>query len=329
MRRRLISSFALFAAAVILGAPACSSNGGDTPDAGDNNNFTPDAGTPDAGTPDAGATGFEQPAGTVALNFSVDATQRAGLYSDGDLEWKGGFIYDDATRVITLDSSWAGPYPPLYDDGPWTSGGHEPEGATAGDDIFGTTVFFEIPAEEVTIEYGAQTSDGGWIWPPGDNGSVIVPAGATEPITAAGLTLLPGGDVDIKATLDTNSLDSTFTFDSSTDKILLKGTFTDWDPAELAYDDGTHGDDTAGDGVYTYVLSMADSPHILVHSATQQEWVWVFEWGADGSTQEYKNSSNEALTTGVTVYTKGPSDTDWQEQTITLASNGNTMIMVP
>ncbi len=104
--------------------------------------------------------GFPQPANTVPVNFTIDASGRKDFYADEDLEWKGSFTFDKETRVLTYSADWAGgagPYAPLYDDGPWTKGGHEPEGATAGDDKFGITAFVAVPTEALKIEYGAQT----------------------------------------------------------------------------------------------------------------------------------------------------------------------------
>ena len=74
--------------------------------------------------------GFTKPAGTVAVNFSVDDTANK-VFTAGTLEWKGSFVYDTTTRKITYDATWGGGFPPLYDDGPWSAGGHEPAGATS------------------------------------------------------------------------------------------------------------------------------------------------------------------------------------------------------
>ncbi len=72
--------------------------------------------------------GFTQPAGTVAVNFTVDDTANK-VWKSGELEWKGSMKYDSTTRVVTSLPSWLpGPWAKLYDDGPWSTGGHEPEG---------------------------------------------------------------------------------------------------------------------------------------------------------------------------------------------------------
>src|SRR6266852_4305066 len=93
---------------------------------------------------------FTKPAGTVAVNFSVDDTANKSYTADAtgksDLQWKGAMIYDSTKNTITADPTWGGPWAVLYDDGPWTSGGHEPDGATAGDHIWGVAVFVTPPA---------------------------------------------------------------------------------------------------------------------------------------------------------------------------------------
>jgi hypothetical protein len=62
---------------------------------------------------------------------------------------------DPASRIATRDEGWGGPYPRLYDDGPWTAGGHEPAGAVAGDHRWGVTVFIKPPATGIAqYEYG-------------------------------------------------------------------------------------------------------------------------------------------------------------------------------
>lgn len=146
-----------------------------------------DVGT-DVGT-DAYA-GFVPPAGHVAINFSIDDSAHPTYTSASDLIWKGSFAYDVATRTITYDGTWTGPFPSVYDDGPWTTGGHEPMGATADDHVWGTTVWFPSPSSAVDFQYGANSGGrfGTWIWV-GANGTFTVPAGATDPITAAPLVI--------------------------------------------------------------------------------------------------------------------------------------------
>src|SRR5207237_648663 len=50
---------------------------------------------------------FTKPAGTVAVNFSVDDTANK-VFAAGDLKWKGSMIYDTATNKVTKDDTWGG-----------------------------------------------------------------------------------------------------------------------------------------------------------------------------------------------------------------------------
>lgn len=261
-----------------------------------------------------------QPENTIALNFTIDASGRPDFYADEDLEWKGSFSYDKETRILTYSSDWAGgtgPYAPLYDDGPWTAGGHEPEGATAGDDKFGITAFIAIPEEELKLEYGAQTKAGGWVWV-GDNGSVMVPTKAGEAITAEGLKLSPEGTNDLRLTLDTAALEGDYVV---AEPIKVKGTFSDW-AEEAAFDDGTHGDADAGDGIYTYTLSENATRRLKLTSGTAAEFIWVL------GTVEYKTSEGEGAQGGVEAFTKGATG-DFTAATITIAGNKNTQVVIP
>jgi hypothetical protein len=193
-----------------LGTCALVACGGDNP-----SNPTPDSGTPDGGT-DGGT--FTQPAGTVPVNFTVDDSKNK-VYKLGDLEWKGAMKFDPTTRLVTKDSNWSGPYAKLYDDGPWSAGGHEPAGAVAGDNKWGVTIFATPPATGTdSYEYGLNdttacapsstcVNGNGWSWL-GANGSFSVAAGATAAITAAGRSFPAFGTYDVKVTAKKSALDS-------------------------------------------------------------------------------------------------------------------------
>ena len=298
-------------AAALLGTAAC---GDDEPE------------------PEPTPTGFPQPANTVPLNFTIDASGRPGFYADEGLEWKGSFTYDKTTRLMTFAADWAGgkgPYAPLYDDGPWDTGGHEPKGAVKGDGKFGITAFLPVPTEALKIEYGAQipfgpncsNQDGCWIWK-GSNGSVNVPAGSTTALTATPLTLDPEGTQDLRLTLNTKGLGSGFTYASGT-AITVKGTFADWSN-EPAFDDGTHGDATSGDGVFTYTLSANAVRRLKLASGTRAEFIWNI------GTSEYKNSAGEGEKTGVAGFTKGPTDANFVSRTVEVSTtNKNTYVQIP
>ncbi len=286
----------------------------------------------------ANVCGFAQPSGTVAVDFTVDDTANKQWQSQ-ELEWKGAMLYDTATRKVTYDSTWAGPWAKLYDDGPWNRGGHEPNNAVAGDHKLGVTVFVTPPATgSQTYEYGLRDAtnpdpaNGGWVWV-GSNGSFTVNAGATAAITAAGQTFPAHGTVDLRLTIDTHNLGAG-TWDTS--RVAVKGSAWGWSEVDL-HDDGTHGDATSGDGIYTYVLSQnlnQNAPPYpgLLKSGDRPEFIFVF--GTAPNSKEYKDSSAVAEKTGVTAGTKAASASDFTNQTLQITGgtglgSGNTFIEVP
>jgi len=287
--------------------------------------------------------GFPQPAGTVAINFKVDdATNK--LYQNGQLAWKGSFAaFDGGTRVVTNDQGWAGgagPYPTMYDDGPWNRGGHEPADGVAGDHIFGVTVFAKPPTtgsenygfgleDEVyhsqwaSIAGPGENADG-WMWV-GDNGSFTVASTATGTINAGSYTLKPGGTVDLLFTIDVSALANDQTWDTS--KVQFKSNAWYWGTVTLKDDGSTYGDEHAGDGIYTFRLSSV-IPTPFVHTAFAKstdkiEFIFMF----NGS--EYKNASNTAHTEGVTGSTRVGTSGSFTPVTVGLATNNNTQIVVP
>ena len=138
---------------------------------------------------------------TFAIDDSANQTYTAG---DG-LAWKGSFSYDAASRVLTVNGSWPGPYPLLHDDGPLSGGGHEPEGATAGDHVWSVSVLVDN-TQQRQLEYGAISgsvngSDGQWIWS-GSNGVLTIPQGTQGPLAAPGLVIDAFGTVDLLLTVD-------------------------------------------------------------------------------------------------------------------------------
>lgn len=301
----------------VLGALAALSLGMGNCGGGGNDGGT-DAGT-DAGITDAGA--------VVAINFSINATGRPGFYADEDLEWKGAFSYDKTTRMLTYASNWPGPYAGLWDDGPITSGGHEPPGATAGDDIFGISAKIAVPAADLTLEYGAQTKEGGWIWV-GGNGSVLIPANSITPITADGMTLSPEGDVDLRLFLNTTNLAAPHTFTAG-DTITVKGQMSNWEE-DPAFDDGTHGDVTSGDGIYTYTLSDNAKRRLKLTNGTNVEFIWVLHHllpDAGFDNVEYKVGS-VAATSGTSADINDNA-AGWVAATISMAANDNTQVVIP
>lgn len=285
-------------------------------------------------------TGFAQPAGTVAISFTVDDTANQ-LFQADELYWKGAMIYDPATRKITEDATWGGPFAPLYDDGPWnvtnaTTGqpGHEPIGSVRGDRKWGVTVFMTPPATgATTIAYGLvdHAFGDGWIWL-GPNGSFVVNAGATAAITATGMTLAPFGTIDMRLICDAAALDTqggAVTWDTSL--VQVKGGAWAWNLIQM-YDDGTHGDATASDGKFTFVLSGWVGPgnqyfHTgLLKSGDQPQFVFTF--GA-GSGVEYRDAGGLPTATGCTAETM-PAGGAWSARTVVpFGNDNNNSVVVP
>ncbi len=209
--------------------------------------------------------------------------------------------YDAVTRVAKLDPNWAGPFPLLYDDGPWNAGGHEPIGNVAGDGLWGVTVFVRPPVNGAELyEYGLDDSTlfNSWLWP-GRNGTFSVAAFATEPITVTGLTMPRFGLTDFVLVINTNALTPRSpAWDLSS--VHLTGNRWAWTPVQL-FDDGTRGDEVAGDGRYTFQLSrylgVANSlPHSgLVSSGDVVEFIFSF------GPREYRDSLGQAITAGVSA----------------------------
>lgn len=289
---------------------------------------TPDAGSPDSGTPDSGVV---TDAGFIRLNFSIDDSANRTYTSTDGLAWKGSMTYDSATNIVTRNPGWTGPFPLLHDDGPWDQGGHEPAGATAGDNIWGTSILFAVPSENAAFEYGAirgsvNGSDGQWIWQ-GPNGTFTVNAGQTTDVTATGLTIAAFGDIDLRLSIDTSSLAAGFEEFDPANGITVKGSAWGWEEVGCV-DDGTNGDVESGDGIYTFVLGEnvgpgTSRPHAgLLNSGNQPEFIFVL------GGVEYKVGGAGA-TVGVTAETQAPDD-DWVEATVeVLSSNNNTYITVP
>jgi hypothetical protein len=294
----------------------------------DDGGATPDASTQaDARAADASA-GFPQPSGTVPVNFSVDDTANrlymAGTGGASELQWKGGMIYDSATRKITPDGTWSGPWAPLYDDGPWTAGGHEPAGATAGDQKWGITVFATVPAMGMTTyAYGLIDSyyemmfGNGWIWPPPD-GEFIVYAGAMTAITAAGTTIPAHGTTDLQITLDPTMLaDGTW----NTSMVRIKGSSWAWGLQPM----------TMADGKYTFTLSSvvgAGKPlkHSgLLESGDKPEFTAVF---GSGSGKEYEDASGNGILQGFSAAVKPMGASTFTPVEVVLF-NTNASIVVP
>lgn len=285
---------------------------------------------------------FVQPEGTVPVNFSVDDRLNR-IYGEGDLKWKGGFLFDPATRVLVRDDSWSGGvelqgFPTLYDDGPWTQGGHEPIGSQPGDHVWGVTVFVSPdPTSDQAFDYGVIDAvyewnyGNGWMWR-GTNGRFVVPAGTSSAVTAEGLRFAKFGKWDLGFVVDT--------------KGLLQPPGGTWDVAAVGVKSSWWGwavapmDDT-GDGVWTFDLSPWIEAGILMHTGfmkqgSSAEFVVVL-FDAQGNANEYviwnfdgTNWVPNFPLDGLTARTRCKNSGTWLPQPIGFAPwNGNPMVIAP
>ncbi len=275
------------------------------------------------------STQFAPPANHVAVNFTIDDSANQTYDNSDGLAWKGSFSFSPATRILSFNGSWGGPYAMLYDDGPWTSGGHEPEGASAGDHIWGVTVWVSNTNTQY-FEYGAirnsvDGSDGAWIWT-GANGTFTVNAGATSAIDATGLSIAAHGTIDLCLTIDisanASNLALPFQGTDYANKVQVKGSAWNWNLV-TADDDGNDCDSTANDGIYSFILSEAIGKHdgLLLSGATS-EFIFVL----DGV--EYR-TAGAASDIGVSAYTSPLGS--WIQQPVKVYADGslNTYITVP
>ncbi|HVN32375.1 MAG TPA: hypothetical protein VMT45_10340 [Thermoanaerobaculaceae bacterium] len=278
----------------------------------------------------AGSGGFTQPAGTVAVSFAVDDRENR-VYEAGDLKWKGSFIYDATTRILTFDPFWSAGldgWPTLYDDGPWTQGGHEPIGARAKDHVWGVTVFVHPPAAgSDSYQYGLTDAlyenklGNGWMWM-GNNGEFTVSAGGSGPITATGMSFARFGHVDLEFTLDTNLLAQVPSWTWDTTTVTVKSSTWGWGELAMA---------STGGGLYTLRLSDFTGKHaLLVHTGllnVGEKPEFVFTLGG----VEYRNwwVDYRVFADGVTVESRGPGAPKWTPAPIWWADDLNTAITVP
>jgi len=286
------------------------------------------------------------PAGHATLRFSVDDRARR-TFEDEEMVWTGSFSLNRQTNVITPAASWLptdGPFPLLYDDGPRADCGHEPPDAAAGDHVFATEVYFlPDPAEDTTFDYGLLNEFGTWMWV-GPNGRVVVPAGSTGTVEAAGMVIPPCGEADLKIALDVTALGgghegSVTPWQGETEPshdVYVKGTFDMWTDIRLV-DNGKRGDAVEKDGVYTFVLSENLGKHdCLLLAGDHPQFVFTFtlpeQPPADGI--EYKGDDGAAVAAGVTAWVDPLGTGAWQDAPVTLelASDGrrqNTTVVVP
>ena len=327
--------------AVDAGSDTSQPSGGDTGGGGGGDSGGGGGGdvVADTGTPDAGGGGggsdvkpgearWTQPDGTAALAFWIDDSANK-TYADEEMQWTGSFAWSDKDNTIAYATSWLptdGPYPFLYDDGPISQGGHEMEGAVAGDSIFSTEVWLKAD-EDTSIEYGALNELGNWIWI-GSNGVVDVPAGSTDRYELPGMTIPPFGPVNMKVTLDANALQADFA-GTPPQGVFLKGSMNSWTGIQLL-DDGAAGDDVAGDGVYTYIHLDKLGPHDGgLRLGQEVQFVFVIGYAEGGTADEgieYK-VGGDAAPEGVAVWSDWETAGTWtaEELVLKVDSKGKTL----
>ncbi|MBN2495509.1 MAG: IPT/TIG domain-containing protein [Deltaproteobacteria bacterium] len=291
-------------------------------------------GPTDGGGTDGGRDGgdsqatYVKPEGYASVTFFVDDKANQ-TYSSGDIQWKGSFIYDDQTNIITYDGSWAGeqgPYPVLYDDGPISQGGHEMPGASAGDHVFSVEVYVKADASfDQEYQYGAINERGNWIWE-GPNGEFVLPAGSTDRLDAQGYYIHAFGTYDIRVALDTAELHEMFLpFDPAINRIYLKGSMNSWAERQLL-DNGEKGDQAAGDGVYTYWHSQNMGEHDgLLFAGQHVQFVFLID--------DFEYKRVDALSEGVSAWTNCEGPDVWDSAPIIMENESrgrikNTTVVV-
>ncbi len=263
-----------------------------------------------------GSTDDDKKTDSLTLYITVDDSANQ-TYSDTQIEWKGSFIYNDITNTLVYDGAWTGPFVPLYDDGPLSSGGHEAEGEIAGDFIFSAEVNVTADAD-YTFEYGMINEEMTWIWP-GLNGSVSVTTGQTGRVEAAGMTIAAHGINDLILTLDTASLHADFTPFNPAWTVTVKGTMSGWAECPLK-DDGIAPDTAASDGVYTYCLSDNLGPHDGLLDPGDVQFVFVLNG------VEYKSGGSPVSDGASAWYNNGGAD---QPLTISVSPIINCQVTIP
>ena len=280
---------------------------------------------------DTGGARWVKPEGYATVTFYVDDSENK-TYKDGQMKWNGSFVWDEKTNIAVFASSWLptdGPFPPLYDDGPISQGGHEMEGAVAGDHIFSTEIYIKPDAENDTVfEYGLINEWNYWIWE-GPNGQFVIEKGFSGKKDAQGMKFHKFGDIDTKITIDMNNIHPDFKGGAKIENVFVKGSMNSWTPVQIL-DDGQNGDDKANDGVYTYLHSKHLGAHDgLLYLDQHVQFVFVFN-SEDGV--EYK-VQGDAATDGVKAYTDYANRGEFLEEEISLelesrGKSKNTTIIV-
>ena len=263
---------------------------------------------------DISGTHWTRPKGYAVLKFCVDDSANK-TYRDGQIRWTGSFKWDAKTNTIKYASSWLptdGPFIPLYDDGPISKGGHEAEGAVAGDHVFCAETYLKAD-KAYTIEYGTLDEHDHWIWQ-GPNGTVDIPKGSTKVYDLGTQKLAKFGKIDFKVAIDMSKLNKQFkSVTPDGYDVYVKTSANSWTPVQLL-DNGKKGDAKAGDGVFTYQQSQHLGPHDgLVAMGQHVQFVFMFVMQGmdieDG--QEYKVGADCAMD-GVAAWTDAAKTGDFE-----------------
>jgi len=299
--------------------------GADGSDAGKDGGATSDTTSKDGGG-----------GGAVILSFEIDDSANK-TFANGEIVWTGSFSWDAKTNTVVYATSWLptdGPYPPLWDDGPQSAGGHERDGATKGDHVFSTQVLFN-PVADTTIEYGALNELGNWMWL-GPNGKVEIKKDAKGIIAFPGMKIAKHGAFDVKIALDTAKLNAKFSKWNPKDySLFVKGTLNMWTPIQLL-DDGNKGDAKAGDGVVTYQHLVNLGKHDGgLNAGDEVQFIFVATTGDQlpDAGLEYKGAT-EAFVDGVQAWTATGPAGSWVAAPIVLSKDSkgkflNTAFKVP
>ncbi len=318
-----------FTFAVLLGLTlGCRTTpGGESDDVGGDATGDTAIESPDAATHElTGNERWVQPAGTARITFFVDDRENQ-TFEDGDMTWTGSWAWNDEDNTILFSAAWGptdGPYPLLYDDGPVRDGGHEMEGAEAGDHIFSTEVYFKAE-EAAEFSYGVLNELGFWMWE-GPNGLIEIPAGSTETYVADGLNLKAFGEIDLKLTVDIGKVNPSFSFVEEWDEVnvYVKGSTNMWTPLQIldAGPDINKGDDVAGDGIYTFVQGKNLGKHTgLLFDGQHAQFTLVFGKPEEdvAIAAEYKiltEGVQKGATEGVTAWLSCDGGANWTETEI-------------
>lgn len=162
-----------------------------------------------------------------------------------------------------------------YDDG--TNGD-----AVAGDNIWSLAIQV---ANDGTYEWGSTDQDGAWLTPGVPNYTFTVDSGEVTGQTT--ITIEPFGTMHpVKFTVVDDTKTET--------EIKIKGSMFGW-ADRLMYDDGTNGDETAGDNIWTLEVEVEEG-----------SWEWGIEnqcgWKLVGSNRNFTLNS-DGSTTGDISYT--------------------------